>query len=280
MQPQGSPSLPGGPPNNAQHLQYMQQYQQAQLRQQVAYMQQAMMAYPGMAPFPMPNYPGATPYMGGLTGPVGKGMTDGKGKGKFGKGGFGKGFGKGKRSGKGKKDGEGEGGEGDGEETERAPRVRRDEPPIVKAQREAREKAEADILKNLQGRWKDAANEAIIYTVEGNTCSVSNKSEPDARVFHNRLSMYGVEFCWNAKRFWHDLNLTELRAQGDAVEKVEWNPSKSSPPAEQIIWLKAPPEPEEEKADATDDGQNADAADPPIAVCSGPETTDPPATPS
>merc|ERR1719456_525800 len=121
-----------------------------------------MMAYPGMAPFPIPAYPGAVPYMGAPQG-GGKGAVDGfggKGKGKFGKGSF-KGFGKGKKGGKGKSKDKGEDGEaGDGaaegdEETERAPRVRRDEPPIVKAQREARERAEADILKFLQGRWKD-----------------------------------------------------------------------------------------------------------------------------
>jgi len=260
-------------------LQYMQQYQQAQLRQQVAYMQQAMMAYPGM-PYPMPAYPGAMPYMGGLPpqvggkGPIDGGNFGGKGKGKFTKGGKGgkKGGGKGKFKGKSEDEG-GEGGEGD-EETERAPRVRRDEPPIVKAQREARERAEADILKFLQGRWKDEKDDNIIYTVEGNTVSVANKNAPGGRTFHNRLSMYGVEFCWNAKRFWHDLNTTALKAQGPEPEKVEWNPGKTSPPAEQIIWLKAPPEPEEpEKVDATDEGQNAAAADP----CSGPaaDTTDP-----
>jgi len=164
--------------------------------------------------------------------------------------------------GKGKsKDGE-EGEEGaEGEDSaDRAPRVRKDEPPIVKAQREARERAEAIILKQLQGRWVDKADEQITYTVEGNTVSVANKN--GGRVFHNRLSMYGVEFCWNAKRFWHDVNLTELQASGDEpVETVEWNPGKGSPPAEQIVWLRVPPEPEKEEGDATEEGQNADSTD-------------------
>jgi len=173
--------------------------------------------------------------------PMGLGGFGGKGKekGKFGKGGFGGGKGK-KGGGKGKKDeGEDEGEEGE----ERAPRVRKDEPPIVKAQREARERAEAIILKQLHGRWVDAADADISYTVEGTTCSVANKN--GGRVFHNRLSMYGVEFSWNAKRFWHDVNLRELQSSGDEPEKVEWNPGKNSPPAEQIVWRKPT---EEEKA--------------------------------
>merc|ERR1719424_2590776 len=220
------------------------------------------MGYPG-SPYPVPGYPGAAPDMGGMGmggmgmgmgGMGGKGPVDGKGKGKFGKGGFGKGFGgKGKKGGgKGKsKDGEeGEGEGAEGEETaDRVPRVRKDEPPIVRAQREARERAEAIILKQLQGRWVDKADENITYTVEGNTCSVANKN--GGRVFHNRLSMYGVEFCWNAKRFWHDVNLRALQALGDEIaETVEWNPGKSSPPAEQIVWLRNHnPEPEKEETD-------------------------------
>lgn len=211
-------------------------------------MQQAMMSYPGAAPYPgamgMPGYPGAAPYMGGMpmqAGLPGAGAPGGKGK--FGKGG-GKGFGKGKKGfGKGKsKDDDAE-----GEDGEKGPRVRKDEPPIVKAQREARERAEASILKQLQGRWVDAADDKVRYKVEGNTVSVSNKD--GGRVFHNRLSMYGVEFCWNAKRFWHDVNLKDLQAQGDEPEKVEWNPGKNSPPAEQIVWNRAPPPTEEELAE-------------------------------
>jgi len=245
------------------------------------------MAFPGMPPM-MPAYPGAVPYVGAPQAGA-KGGIEGKGgyggKGKFSKGGGMKGFGKGKRGGKGGKskgkgdDEDGEDGDAaEGEETERGPRIRKDEPPIVKAQREARERAEADILKYIQGRWKDAADESIIYTVEGNTCSVSNKSTPEGRVFHNRLSMYGVEFCWNARRFWHDLNVKALKEQGepDAIEKVEWNPGKTSPAAEQIIWLRAPPEEEPEKVDATDDGQAETAAATSAEECSGPaaDTTD------
>lgn len=252
----GAGTQPGAQAQQA-HLAYMQQFQQAQLRQQVAYMQQAM-SYPGFAPpYPMPGYPGASPYMGGM--PMQGLGGGGKGKGKFGKGGFG-GKGKGKGGGKGKSKGDDEDGEkAEGEDGERAPRVRKDEPPIVKAQREAREKAEAVILKQLQGRWVDAADADITYTVEGNTCSVANKN--GGRTFHNRLSMYGVEFCWNAKRFWHDVNLKALQSSGDEPEKVEWNPGKNSPPAEQIIWLRAPPEPEKPEGEEAAEAAPADSGE-------------------
>jgi hypothetical protein len=270
----------------------MQQYQQAQLRQHVAYMQQAqaMMAaggYPGAPPFPMPSYPGAVPYMGSPQAPGsyagsygGKGDFSGKGKGKFSKGGF-KG-GKGKKGGfKGKSKGKGEDGEDDpeGEGDGEQEKVRKDEPPIVKAQREARERAEAVILEKLQGRWVDKADSDVTYAVEGNTVSVSNKN--GGRVFHNRLSMYGVEFCWNAKRFWHDLNLTAMNScEGDLPEQIEWNPGKSSPPAEQIVWLRAPPEPESEKVDATDDGQPGAGEDATPACGVAPVDTDPSSSPN
>jgi len=242
------------------------------LRQQVAYMQQAMMFNP-QSPYPMPGYPGAAPYMGGMPmqGQGFQGGLDGKGKGKFGgKGGFKGGFGgKGKGKGGGFGFGKGKSKDDDGEPRaegeegeERAPRVRKDEPPIVKAQREARERAEAIILKQLQGRWIDAADADILYTVEGNMCSVENKN--GGRVFRNRLSMYGVEFCWNAKRFWHDVDLTALRAAGEEPEEVTWTPGKNSPAAEQIIWHRAPPKTEEElkaEADAAEAAEAQKAAD-------------------
>jgi len=280
-QAMGGPPGPGGQPaqnmqSQQMHLAYMQQYQQAQLRQQVAYMQQAMMG--GPSPYPMPGYPGAAPYMGGMPmqpqGGLGLGLG-GKGKGKFSKGsGFG---GKGKGKGKGKRDdgedGDGEKAEGD-EETERVIRIRKDEPPIVKAQREARERAEKVILDKLAGRWVDEADAEVTYTVEGNTVSVANKS--GGRVFHNRLSMYGVEFCWNAKRFWHDVNLKELYSAPDEPEKVEWNPGKGSP-GSQIVWLRAPPEPEKPEKDEEEEaaeGQKA-AEDAPSAEASAPSAEAP-----
>lgn len=254
-----------GGPSNSEHLKYMQQFQQAQM-QQAAFFQQAMM-FGGMPPYPgMGGYADPSAFMGG-----GMQGFGGRGKGWYGKGGS-KGGGKGKKGGgKGKKGEETEGGEGEnnGEETERYKRPPREETPIAKAQREARERAEGDILKYLQGRWKDLTDENIRYTVEGNTCSVSNRAEPESRVFHNRLSMYGVDFCWNAKRFWHNLNVDALKAQGEPsdIKSVEWNPGKSSPPAEQIMWLRAPPD----EDDATD-AQKAAAAS--AEECSAAETTD------
>jgi len=261
----------------------MQQFHQEQLRHQVAYMQQAMMAgYPSAAAFPMPSYPGATPYMGATPQAL---QAAGKGKGKFGgKGGLkgGKGGGKqgglkgGRTKGKGVDDGDADDDAADVDRVDEQDfntKERKEEPPIVKAQRDARERAEAIILKKLQGRWADAADSDITYVVEGNTVSVSNSK--GGRVFHNRLSMYGTEFCWNAKRFWHDLNLQALNSSEQELPcRVEWNPGKSSPPAEQIIWKALPPEPEAETVDATDDGQQ-DNAEGERLVCGVVDTTDP-----
>jgi len=267
--------------------QQMQQMHQAQLRQQVAYMQQAMMAgYPG---YPMTPYPGAPAYggqayggqvYGGLpqeggcySGYSGYSGYTGKGKGKFGdsKGKGKKGYGKGGKKGDEDKVGD-EAGKEDDEGGEVAPRVRPDEPPVVRAQREARERTEAAILKQLQGRWIDAADSAITYVVEGNTCSVTNENAE--RVFHNRLSMYGVDFCWNARRFWHNLDLKVLESNdrnsdGQPAE-VEWNPGKSSPPATQIIWLRderpAPLPTADAPDDELDSGPPVDASDPTSAL--------------
>lgn len=192
-----------------------------------------MAPFPGMfmppmgmqAPFMFPGmFPGPDS-MGKGFNPFGFGIFEAKGKGKKGFKGKGKGFGKGK----GKK--------GDGEE--------RPVNSIVDAQREARMRFEKEILDKLQGRWQDEADDQITYIVEGNTVAV-HKAD-GSRGFRNRLSVYGVEMCWDARRFWHNLDTKELFAAGETIEKVEWNPGKDSPPTEKIVWLKAPPLTEEEQ---------------------------------
>ena len=76
----------------------------------------------------------------------------------------------------------------------------------------------------------------ISYHVEGNVCSVAGQG---SRTFRNRLSVYGGELCWDAKRFWHVLNFSALPPAGEEVQRVEWNPGKTSPPTKQIMWIRA-----------------------------------------
>jgi len=189
--------------------------------------------FPGMqmGPF-MGKGQGMNPYTGFDAKGKGKFNQFGKGKGKFNQ--FGKGKGKGFKGGKGK-DGDKEGAEG-GE---------REVSPIVLAQREARARFEKSILDKMQGRWQDEADPETTYTVEDNTCAVS--SGEGSRGFRNRLSVYGVELCWDARRFWHYLDLKEFNSAGDEPEKITWNPGKDSPPTQTIVWLKLPPLPEGEE---------------------------------
>lgn len=263
----------------AQMAQYMAAIQQQ--RQYMAAIQQQAVQAQGVGAYPMqpgmPPYPGMPMMMGRMPGMPGKGgmmgapdgglsmmgagggyKGKGRGKGKWGKGGKGKGKFKGKGKGEegaeggegGEKLAEGEGGEKvtdeDGHVSERPPRAPKEDSPILQAQRSARQRFEKDILDRLQGRWVDEADSATFYEVEGNICSVSSGN--GGRVFHNRLTVYGVELCWDARRFWHYLNLEALYKEGDSPEKLEWNPGKDSPPTKQIIWLKAPPAPVPEEA--------------------------------
>lgn len=89
----------------------------------------------------------------------------------------------------------------------------------------------------------------ISYLVEGGICSVSGQS---TRVFRNRLSVYGGELCWDARRFWHFMNFSALPPAGERVERVEWNPGQGSPPTKQIIWLRTDDADEAEPADAAE----------------------------
>jgi len=68
-------------------------------------------------------------------------------------------------------------------------------------------------------------------------------SDDNSRVFRNRLGAYGVEMYWDARKFWHCLNLQALYSVGEEPERLEWNPAKGSPPAKQIAWLRAREEP-------------------------------------
>merc|ERR1712176_689517 len=154
------------------------------------------------------------------------------GKGKFGKKGSGK---------KGKFDSKGEGKDASegGEDGERPEREERKGTPIQEAQKAARMRFEKDVLDRIQGRWSDKDDEKVFYTVAGNVCSVAGGGEGD-RVFHNRLTVYGHDLCWDARRFWYNLDLKALYAAGDNVEELSWNAGKDSPETKQIVWLKAP----------------------------------------
>jgi len=144
-----------------------------------------------------------------------------------GRGRNGKGFSKGKGK---RKHVEERGAEANSEE-------KRNAPPIVIAQREARQRFERSILDRIQGRWVDESNFGTTYVVENNMCSVSNSGND--RVFRNRLGVYGVDMCWNARIFWHILNIEALNSSGEKPDRLEWNPAKDSPPAQRIVWLKA-----------------------------------------
>eukprot|EP00747_Dinoflagellata_sp_TGD_P115570 gnl/TRDRNA2_/TRDRNA2_172190_c1_seq2.p1 gnl/TRDRNA2_/TRDRNA2_172190_c1~~gnl/TRDRNA2_/TRDRNA2_172190_c1_seq2.p1 ORF type:complete len:359 (+),score=55.18 gnl/TRDRNA2_/TRDRNA2_172190_c1_seq2:93-1169(+) len=221
----------------------------------------------------------ADPFPGGGAGasrpPGGKDGLKGKGGGK-GKGPFamkGKGKGKGKGPGKSSffnQEGQDDSGDfpdspssGAGDprrQIELAQRTAkaRDRSAISQAQRSAQQRFEKDLLDRVQGRWVDESDPSILYVVEGNMCSVS--SGENSRVFRNRISVFGGELCWDARRFWHYLNLNALPALGEPVERVEWKPGEGSPPTKPITWLPAPPAPVPEPgAELDDNPDNGDA---------------------
>jgi len=307
--PMGHPGALGAPGSVPMHPAQLAALQQQMRMMQVMQMQQAQAAQlaaaqgaPGGYPYPYPGMPGMAPpmmggpmaapgqpmpYAGGFGGggfggnpyasggkDFGKGKEGDKGKGK----GFGFGFGKGKGKGKGKfkgKKGEGKGeGKGDddkvGEDGEKIEQEKRPEielSPIAQAQRSARMRFEKDVIDRLQGRWQDEAEPATIYTVEGNLCSVD--AGDGSRVFRNRLTVYGHELCWDARRFWHYLDLKALYAAGEAgqsADRVEWTPAKDSPPTREIKWIPAPPLPEKtdsEKAKEEEEAKANEDADAP-----------------
>lgn len=249
-----------------QHMRWMQAMQAQAARASIASPYSLQPGYPGApdgglsaAYAAWSAYGGNTSFGGGVGGlgifgtPFpekgrGKGKFKGKGKGK-GKGKDFKGEGKGAVGREEKNDDEvgeengeceGEGEIGAGKFTEGS--------SISQAQRSARLRFEKDIIDRLQGRWLDESEPDTVYTVDGSLCSVASGN--GGRVFRNRLSVYGVDLCWDARRFWHYLDLPALYAAGDVPERVEWNPGKDSPPTRCIVWLRAPPEPEPSQADA------------------------------
>lgn len=144
----------------------------------------------------------------------------------------------------------------------------RDRAAIISAQKSAQQRFEKDLLDRVQGKWKDEEDPTISYHVEGSVCSVSGQS---TRTFRNRLSIYGGELCWDAKRFWHNLNFNALPPSGEEVERVEWNPGQGSPPTKQIIWIRST---EEDEEVAGEDGSGVppeEAAEAVEAVAAEPE---------
>jgi hypothetical protein len=118
----------------------------------------------------------------------------------------------------------------------------RDRSAISQAQRSAQERFEKDLLDRVQGNWVDASDTSVCYEVEGNLCAVSGGD--NTRTFRNRIGVYAGELCWDARRFWHYLDLNAMPSPGEEVERVEWKPGEGSPPTKPIIWIRAPPKPE------------------------------------
>lgn len=202
-------------------------------------------------------YGGGAGYGGHMGGAAYGGGAKGSGCGGMGGDGFQKGRGKGKGKGKGWKGSFGGCGGpmgGDGlsaagvaiasdprRQIELAQRraKQRDRSAISQAQRSAQQRFERDLLDRVQGHWLDESDSSTRYVVEGSLCSVSGGE--NSRVFRNRLCVYGGELCWDARRFWHNLNLNALPPVGEQVERVEWTLGEGSPPSRNIVWLRTTP---------------------------------------
>lgn len=118
---------------------------------------------------------------------------------------------------------------------------------VVQAQRAAMMRFESDLLKRIQGRWVDGSDASTTYVVEENLCTVSGgEHNRDQRVFRNRLSVVNGELCWDARRFWHNLDIKSLPPPEEEVERVEWTPGEGSPqPSNPIVWIRAQPDQKE-----------------------------------
>mmetsp|Transcript_30147 Transcript_30147/g.55009 ORF Transcript_30147/g.55009 Transcript_30147/m.55009 type:complete len:315 (+) Transcript_30147:90-1034(+) len=202
-------------------------------------------------------------YLGGKSNGKGKGKGKGRGKGFFSGE---KGYDKGSSMSGAYDPWKPEGGVDiyDGQDPRRAIEIaqrrakQRDRSAISGAQRCAQQRFEQSLLDRIQGRWTDEADPGCTYNVEGNLCSVSSTANP--RVFRNRITLYGGDLCWDARRFWHYLKIDSLPPVGEEVERVEWTPGEGSPPTQPIIWIKAPDQEGEEDDDAPVAGVAATAA--------------------
>jgi len=134
----------------------------------------------------------------------------------------------------------------------------RDRSAISQAQRSAQQRFERDLLSRVQGYWADASESGTSYAVEGSLCSVSTSDS--SRVFRNRISVFNGELCWDARRFWHYLNLSSLPPTGEQVERVEWAPGEGSPPTRPIVWIRTEAPPPKMK-DNVAEGQAEDELD-------------------
>jgi len=114
----------------------------------------------------------------------------------------------------------------------------RDKGAIQQAQKSAAMRFEKDIVDRLQGQWYDASDPIASYVVEGSMCHVS--AGENARIFRNRLVVFNGELCWDAKRYWHKLNMDSLPPLGEEVESLEWSPGEGSPPPKAIVWQRKP----------------------------------------
>mmetsp|Transcript_2215 Transcript_2215/g.4666 ORF Transcript_2215/g.4666 Transcript_2215/m.4666 type:complete len:319 (+) Transcript_2215:124-1080(+) len=140
----------------------------------------------------------------------------------------------------------------------------RDRSAISVAQRCAQQRFEQNLLDRIQGRWIDESDPGCTYVVEGSLCSVSSTANP--RVFRNRITLYGGELCWDARRFWHYLKIDSLPALGEEVARVEWIPGEGSPPTQPITWLKATSQEEDAPGDGEaprEEGEEGDEAEAP-----------------
>mmetsp|Transcript_42037 Transcript_42037/g.121906 ORF Transcript_42037/g.121906 Transcript_42037/m.121906 type:complete len:285 (-) Transcript_42037:73-927(-) len=115
----------------------------------------------------------------------------------------------------------------------------RDKSAISQAQRSAQMRFEKDLLDRVQGSWVDESDRTVSYVVEGSMCTVSGGD--NARVFRNRLSLYNGELCWDARRWWHCLNIKALPLGDEPLDRVEWNVGQGSPPTNDIVWVRGEP---------------------------------------
>lgn len=133
----------------------------------------------------------------------------------------------------------------------------RDREAIIQAQRSALQRFEKDHMERLQGRWYDATDPKTTYVVDGPLLSVAGGE--GERVFRNRLAVFNGDICWDARRFWHKLNVDTLPPVGEEVQRVEWTPGEGSAPTKPVVWQRSPPDPPPAAVEAEVNGDAKDA---------------------